>query len=264
VTKINFRPNQAMANEVQLPRKLKNDAIVEALLEIRFESSDLSPTIVGKLSDLSFCMDLEAGSRLPPSDIPETIREQDPNLRFQAHVERRDSNNTKAIRIGPRVVSVHYYAPYPGWDEIEGQLKSLLTELFSKLSDLKILRLGLRYINIMQSSLHHIRNPSELTLSASIAGTPLNAMNLAYPAHGDENHVAIVKVASSQFVQSALALPNDMAAAIDIDVFTPNTLVDHSLEFCAEWLDNAHAIEKQSFFGLIPQPILEKLIEEEE
>jgi hypothetical protein len=36
-----------------LPKKLKDDSITEALLEIRFTSSDLDEVVVGRLSDFS-------------------------------------------------------------------------------------------------------------------------------------------------------------------------------------------------------------------
>jgi hypothetical protein len=36
----------------QLPQKLKNDAIVEAIFEIRFDTSTILEVLIGRLADL--------------------------------------------------------------------------------------------------------------------------------------------------------------------------------------------------------------------
>jgi len=251
-----------MAETDALPKKLKNDAIVEALLEIRYECDDLSPTVTGKLTDVTFCTDFQKGTRLPAADIPDQIRDQDPQLAFQPLIDRRNATGTKAIRIGPKVLSVHYYAPYPGWDSIEGELNLLIDELFSKLAQVRVLRLGLRYINILSSRLHLVQSAADLALSATVAGKPLTALNVTYPEHEDANHTAIVRVATPQFVQAAEGLPDDMAVAIDVDVFSPNGLEEQTARYCKQWVHEAHLIEKSAFFGLIPPEITKRLAAE--
>ena len=120
-----------------LPEKLKQDAIVESLLEIQFDSSEQSEIVIGRLSDL----DLWSGyttTRLGPANLPESIREVDASLRYQAVLERRSQNQTDAVRIGSHVIAHHIYAPYIGCNEFQPKLESVIHLLFEKLPNITV------------------------------------------------------------------------------------------------------------------------------
>ena len=75
-----------------LPEKLKNDAIAEAVCEVRFEceeSVSLPEIVVGRLAEFETWRDYQK-VRLPISDIPVSIRYQDPNLKNQPVLELRE------------------------------------------------------------------------------------------------------------------------------------------------------------------------------
>ena len=104
-----------------LPKKLKQDAIVEALLQIQFNSNEQSEIVIGRLSD----SDLWSGystTRLGPANLPESIRETDESLRYEAVLNKQSQDNTNAARIGSHVISYHAYAPYLGWEEFQLKL----------------------------------------------------------------------------------------------------------------------------------------------
>ncbi len=244
---------------VDLPKKLKEDAIVEALLEVRFESDDIGEIVIGRLNDFSLWNDFQS-QRLPHADIPEVIRESDPNLRYSSIIERRGDNT--AVRIGPRSISFHAYAPYIGWDELSRKLEAVVSELFAKLKNLRILRLGLRYINLIEKSRHKVNAISSLELSLEVANKKVvDGLNISFQHQVSDQHIVMTRVASPQFIMAA-NLPEDVSSVIDVDVFTPGGYSGTDLGSVSEWISNAHVFEKAAFFQLLPKDLVEELREE--
>ena len=75
----------------------------------------------------------------------------------------------------------------------------------------------------------------------------------------DPQHVAIVRISSREFVTNPQ--PPDLAAIVDIDVFTPASFSSADPNAAKAWLGRAHELEKEEFFRLIPDDIVEKLTE---
>lgn len=69
----------------RVPKKLKNDSIVDAICELRFDCKELREApelVVGFLASNSAWRGFER-QKLPAADIPEQIRTTDPNLQNQ-------------------------------------------------------------------------------------------------------------------------------------------------------------------------------------
>jgi uncharacterized protein (TIGR04255 family) len=118
-----------------IPKKLKADAIAEALLEVRFqckEATQLPELVVGKLADNPVWKDYEK-ARLPVSEIPASLRAQDENLRFQPLLEVRDAQKVSVAKIGSNVLSYHRLAPYPGGTPLLGKSINASTSFSSRL-----------------------------------------------------------------------------------------------------------------------------------
>jgi len=244
-----------------LPTKLKQDAIVEALLELQFESDDVGEIVIGRLSDAAE-LNTFSINRLPPSNIPEPIRDNDPNLRFQPIVERRAPDELSTARIGSHVFSYHAYTPYPGWSAFEPRLVSIVETLFSKLSNVRVTRLGFRYINFLRSSLHAVNNLGEISLKIELKGNPLTEnVNIGFLTLASDEHHVMTRLASPNFVESS-SKPADMVAAIDVDVFTPHGFSVDNCNDAVEWVSKAHLFEKQAFFNLFTQKQISELREE--
>jgi len=117
-----------------LPRKLKKDAVAEALLEVRFDSTELGELVVGKLASHEMWRSFPS-SRLPLADIPAPVRQADPNLAHQAVLERRNPDVTRVVKIGDRVFSYHALPPYPGWEALEPELLRAMEFVFGSVED---------------------------------------------------------------------------------------------------------------------------------
>lgn len=244
-----------------LPNKLKDDAIVEALLEIQFDSDDLGEIVIGRLTDF----DLWSGysvARLSAANIPENIRSADLSLRFQPVIERRSQDGGSNVRIGGNVLSYHVYAPYPGWSDFKLRVNAIVKELFNKVTNLQVSRLGFRYINYLQKDRHCINSIEDLSLNIQLGEKPVvSGFNLSHIKEMSESHYVLIKVASPEFIEGNQC-PTDLVCVADIDVFSTKNFVADSFSVVEKWIEEAHAIEKRAFFSLFKQDTINKLKEE--
>jgi uncharacterized protein (TIGR04255 family) len=239
----------------RIPRKLKNDPIVEALFELRFTSSEISEVVVGKLASWEQWKGFTK-QRLPLGDVPATIREQDPNLVYQPVLQLEQSEGKHIVKIGPRVFSYHALPPYPGWAVFEPELTSCTEHLFSMLSDVTATRFGFRYINVLTKD-HMIESLRDLNFDIRLAEQALTCpLNLNYQRTWTAKHNSIVRIASKEFVQNPTA---QLSALVDVDIFTPEEFRSMEGTEAQGWVGEAHEILKKEFFTLLPEAIIDKL-----
>lgn len=242
----------------RIPRKLKIDPIAEALWEVRFASNDISEVVIGKLASREEWRQFRS-QRLPFADIPAAIREADPNLAAQPTLQLQSGDDRRIVKIGPKVISYHALRPYPGWEVFQPELVGCARFLFSALADFTATRFGFRYTNILTKD-HLIDEVSGLNFQVALDGSPLRCpLNLNYQRLRSDCHIALVRVASREFVLNPL--PEDFAALADVDIFTPEGFETSELDIAQQWLSTAHEILKDEFFTLLPEPIIAQLEE---
>lgn len=242
--------------EVDIPTKLKKDAIVEAILEVRFDGSVAPEIIYGRAADMAAWKEFEQ-KRLPTADIPAAIREAEATLRYQPLFELRERGGNRVLRIGGRVISFHVLAPYTGWAAFQPELNQLVDFAFENAGATAIRRLGLRYLNCLTLKDHGIAGLQDLDLAISVSGKNLiGALNLNFRSeHSDAMH-CMARVASLDFVEGKM--PAGSVAFVDVDIFTPpNITIDHPDNVKA-WIAEAHDLEKINFFQLWKPEILKK------
>ena len=246
-----------------IPAKLKDDAIVEALLEIRFDMSGLPEVLIGRLSEYGPWKQLSQ-QRMPAYEIPAAIRQFNPQLRFQPVFEflSSEAEGRRAIRIGPQVLSYHNVAPYIGWKRFKPELKQAIEGLFQKADGLVVRRLGLRYLNALRADVHGIRSVSDLDLILEIDGERVgDHVNVNFTVDPASDTACTVRVATPQFIQGVL--PASTSVYVDVDVFTRDGYESTSKADVVSWLEAAHAKEKQQFFRLLTSDTIKSLEEEE-
>ena len=244
----------------ELPKKLTRDAIMEALLEIRFETKQVGEVLVGRLAS-SALFEGYGVSRLPIASFPAEVRDADANLRFQPTLQLANPVPGELIKIGPHVISLHVVAPYPGWDALSNRLRLLIEMLFEAVDDLSITRLGLRYINAITPD-HGVDRISDLRFSVELGGKQTNSeMVFSHRFKVDGDIHGTLSIATPSFVNGS-NLPSECAAFVDVDIFTPRALGKADTKAVLHWIDRAHDAEKAAFFGLFSETQIEKLKEE--
>ena len=246
-----------------LPKKLKHDAIVEAIFEVRFDAdpSSVPEVLFGQLADTPDWHGF-VQTRLPTADIPAALRRADPNLRFLPAIQLVDPKGSKIVRIGPQVVSYSRRAPYPGWDSIFAlEIARVIDVLFKVVSTVSVTRLGLRYINAFRSDFHGINGVENLNLNIAVAREPLTrSLNLNYTVRESENLFCTVRIATKEFAHGSI--PENTTVLADIDVFTSEPYKTTEITEVKGWVKSAHTAEKRNFFRLLSDETIKSLRED--
>jgi uncharacterized protein (TIGR04255 family) len=232
------------------PRKLKVDAIAEALIEVRFDCPDavaMPEAVVTALARYPQARGF-AVQRLPIADLPTFVRTQDPNLKHQPWLEFTSAN--RIVKIGQNSLSYHVLPPYPGWESFRLQLEEIMSHLYLEIQDLSILRIGFRYINLLTEEDHQISSAADLHCAINIEGKELDAPYLLqYNRQRGEDHLVQAKIADPIFVVSNVNKAFNVL--VDVDVFTARNVGHPSKEWINEWVENAHTFEKDEFFRIL-------------
>jgi uncharacterized protein (TIGR04255 family) len=243
-----------------LPKKLTNDAIVEAVLELRFESTGLPEVFFGRFIDHSNWRGWQQ-RLLPAYNLPPQFRSLDPNVQYAPVIELLGQDAKAILRIGPSVVSFHRQAPYVGWEKFRPELERVTATLFGTNTEVMVKRLGLRYMNSLRPHLHGISALTDLDIKMSVSGEAIaTSANLNFMTKLGNESTCTVRVATPDFLMGNI--PPDTTVYIDVDVYTNDGFKTTSKKTVDEWIEFAHTQEKTEFFRLFPQPIIDKLREE--
>jgi uncharacterized protein (TIGR04255 family) len=246
-----------MATRKYIPAKLKHDAIVEALLEVRFDMATVPEILFGRLADSAAWKAFEQRG-MPAYDIPASLRQVTPNLRYQPVFELLNADKNRAVRIGAQVLSYHRLPPYENWMQFKPELGATIDGLFAKADGLTVRRLGLRYINALRPELHRIRSISELDLKVVVETEAVAAnVNVNFTTDLSDDTQCTVRVATTEFVRGTL--PKNTSVLIDVDVFTNEAFATQDADKVKQWVDFAHEREKEQFFRLLTHETIDMI-----
>jgi uncharacterized protein (TIGR04255 family) len=245
-----------------LPKKLRRDSIVEAVFEMQFETPTIAERLIGRMTDLEPWKNLPQ-RRLPEYEVPAMLRQTNPFLRFRPTVEVPDDQTEeyRSIRIGPNVLSYHCAKKYVGWSRFKPELERTVVDLFNAAESIRIVRLGLRYLNAFTPTAHNINSVADLDMSITVAEDKLTGnVNLNYQIDLPEIGQCRVGIATRQFVQGPL--PDGTTVYVDVDVFTIPGYECSNADEVKVWLEKAHDQEKEEFFHLMKKETIDALTED--
>jgi len=242
-----------------LPKKLKNDAIVEAVVELRFESQGLPEVFIGRFIDHRN-WSAWTQRQLPAYNLPAQVRALDPNLQIAPTIELADNENKTVLRIGPSIVSFHRQAPYIGWEKFKPELERVTARLFEVTKDVTIKRLGLRYLNALRPDLHGIGALTDLDIKMTVSEEVIaKAANLNFTTPVGRDSCCTVRIATPDLV---VGIPAGTSVFIDVDVSTNPGFTTKEKTVADEWIEFAHSQEKIEFFRLFTKSTIDNLREE--
>jgi uncharacterized protein (TIGR04255 family) len=227
--------------------------IEEAVLEIRFSSGFPSEAIFGMI--YSAVREYFQGARpvaLPITQLPEQIRDLDPNLKYQAH-HQLEKNNFR-LGIGPRVIVFSNTIRYAGWNAWSDFIKK--TSLMINASGIieNIERLGLRYVNVFDGPiLEKINFQLHYGEKKLIEETTNLRTELI-----DNDILKVLQISNSVYVN--IGESKKTCSIIDIDcILSINMLESEFFEQFDSIVNKLHSEEKQLFFKLLKTSFIEKL-----
>ena len=229
----------------QLPKKLENDPIVDAIIEVRFETK-MNPNVVfaliyGKVREK---FDGKKVLSLPFSQMPPDIIRQDPALKYKPLY--RIEGDECSLQIGAQMIALSSKVPYIGWDCFSTmfyEIVNLCFECFDKIS-----RLGLRYINFFEGD---ISNKININFSLSEKYEP---SRLNIQAEVVDNDIP----STLQYTPNAV-WQDKAGAVIDIDTFISYKESSPGLKELFSDIESVHICEKKVFCSLLKDDFLLEL-----
>lgn len=144
-----------------LPSRIEKCPLIDALIEFRFEAAIAKSAVFGVIYNLIRNDYRGNVINLPILQIPEQIREVDPNLKFKPLY--RIEGDKFIIQIGYDVLSISSKMPYVGWPEFSQHSLSLINKIIQEGIIKRVSRLGHRYINFFRGDI-----TNSLTMSFSM------------------------------------------------------------------------------------------------
>lgn len=238
--------------DVTIPRRLRREPLIEVIWQAVFDDPldvPLAEANLGILyADLRNLSSKWQIRRLPAAQIPPSITEQDPNLRYTVKYRIEATDDPVLYQVGDRIVSVNCRRPYVGWDAFKQRIlhvQRLLAEngLVSGPD-----HHALRYLDLIQKEDMVDLNGLRLNLTIgdqTIDKQPLH-LRVELPYRGP-NHV--LQIITSAQVQ----LKEGVQQGILIDLETrASAFRDWSR--IPEQVEHLHSASKSMFFEQILKP----------
>lgn len=245
-----------MISSTMQVQHLDNSPLYSAIIEIRFTTTipeDAVPGVLySKLQEGNPDIQISA---LPASQLPQALRQQDPNLRY-APIQRLTMPTGVIINIGSTVLSLETNSlqqnrSYPGWDSFFRQFKDILQKVDFIT---RIERIGVRYINIFREEDFTDKLNVKLHTGWESQGLIDNSTSTIF--FVEKNSLkAKTTIASDATVQdeSGTTIQGQL---IDIDTFIEGEIPPEDIE---TRVNQAHNLTKEIFFSIPSADLLSKL-----
>ncbi len=237
-----------------LPSRLEKTPLIEVILEFRFETNIQSELMAGAFwaslgpqgkKDFKF-------ERLPVHDLPEKLRNFDPNLLYQPHF--RFLGNQVVVMLGARSVAFAAVGIYKDWRTFIASCNELLNKFISLNFTSAFSRIGVRFVNFFQKDVFPC-----LRYSVNYDSSALDAesINLRIKKKDNENTVLMNFVNDATIARSEDPnLKGKKGSIIDLDCFIERIV---STTEADEAVASLHSSAKKFFFNAIDEDLLNTL-----
>jgi len=236
-----------MFESVRIPKKLVHSPIDQAIFEIRYEGNYPGEALYGILFDIFEQFPNKDMAELPVMQLPKQIRDNDPNLRYQAFYS--VANEKYAFSVGPHSIVFSALKPYPGWVVWKQFFNQIIIKIREKNIIKTVERIGLRYFNLFNTSIF-----DQINALLSIAGNPVTINPGFFCVEFDQGKIHTILNVKNAIIKNDIQAPNSL---IDIDCI--NKLdCDNQLFFSSyqDIIDETHQVNERVFFGLLKENLL--------
>jgi len=236
----------------RMPLRLEKCPLVDALIEIRFESSIIGSAIFGIIYNLIRNDYKGPVTNLPILQVPEQIRKNDPNLKFKPLY--RIEAEKYIIQIGDDVLCISSKIPYTGWGEFSSRTIELIKKISGENIINRVLRIGHRYVNFFEGDIM-----DKLTISKpTISGYQTNNILVRTEIRDCDDFIDTVQITNSAMYKSPFNTDTLLGSLIDIDSFKEYGN-NYFLENLESEINKVHTCEKNMFFSLLTEEFLNSL-----
>lgn len=233
-------------DEVKLPKKVDPCPILQAIVELRFDSTLPNDAIFGIIYK-EFQDDYPNVEELPILQLPEIVRKQDPNLLYKPNY-RLSKNEEFVFQVGAKMVSLAINKPYTGWQLFSEKLHNHIERVDSLNLSNSYSRIGIRYINGFDCNMFE-----KINLSVDMGSQSLMHFDTSMRSNIPTGHFtsALNIVNYAQVTKTTTEVCK--GSIIDIDTFQENPTGDIN-----DLLEAGHVEEKKLFFTLLKQDFVKQ------
>lgn len=236
---------------MMIPKKINNCPIVDSVVELRFISKIFPNAVFGIIFN-SLQKDFPNVEKLPILQLPEQLRDSDPNLKFKP-LYRLMSEDGYSVQIGTDVIVIGAPMPYPGWSDFFEKIKLIIENIYKTEVIEKVTRLGVRFINFFDFDVFKKIN-LEIQINDSLHNNHNTQLRTEIK-KGDFLHTLNIANNATQIIQNGT---ERIGSIIDIDTFKDYRLDNFKTIYEIE-IQNAHNFEKEIFFNLLNSDYLKSL-----
>jgi len=232
----------------KLPLSISPCPIIEALVEIRFETELPHDAIFGLFYN-SVKDKYPSHEKLFPLQLPDAVRVQDPALKYAPYHKLK--SDALFCQIGPRVLTINCPRKYIGWTKYFSEVQRLI-ELVSDLGVISsVARLGIRYISFFTIDLSQGVNIDLLFRGTSILDKETTIRTLFDS--GDFKSFLHFST-NGKLVENNTLLHGSI---IDIDTFKNYDGVRFDCDDLLKQIDSGHSEEKRLFFDILNKDFID-------
>lgn len=234
----------------QIPIKLTPTPIVSAVIEIKFTPLVPSEAVFGIIYP-QLAREYTQLNKLPILQVPNDIRERDPNLIYAPHYEFFDKNEKLKILVGSRVIAIVFNKmennEYPGWTEyIEGKVLGIYEKIFASKIISKIDRFAIRYTDFFQSNIFEHTKYQVSSDNKNNLGIDEKIQISRNFKEEDFTHNIIISN-NSEFITNN---NREFGSIIDIDTYVENLNINFESDY-SNLLKKCHILNKNQFFDIL-------------
>ena len=236
---------------MQIPISINKCPVAESILEIRYSSDLPSDAIFGVVYAKIKNIFTNSPTTLPIMQVPETVRTQDQNLKYQPHYSFQKNNFN--FNIGPKSLIFTCKQPYSGWNKWSVFIYSILDEIMALSLISKIERIGLRYINVFNSNIFDVMDVNLTLSNKSICNDPTHIRTQIQ----DGEIAKIIQVGNGAKIN--VNGQDVIGSVVDIDCVFDNSVKTILTGQYKNLIEMAHQKEREQFFSLLQDDFIKSL-----
>lgn len=241
---------------VKIPVKLNKEPLLEVIWEVRY--SDAKPSSAELLPGLiyqKFSRKYGNIVKLPLADLPASITEGDPNLKYSPRI--RLENENQIVQIGNHAISLASHKPYPGWEKFSSDIKELVEAIQSTGLIGGLERFSFKCINLIQIT--DAPGLSCLNVAVDIALKKIEKQPIQVKTEFVEDDlIHILQLISPAKVMIKGEVDHLEGVVVDVDTIK-NLTDDKSWDGVIKSLDRVHNACKGLFFSLLKEETIKEL-----
>jgi uncharacterized protein (TIGR04255 family) len=241
---------------MKLPLKLGKEPVIEAVVELRFRASFPASSILPGVLFASL-QGKKSLARLPAAELPQQIRNTDPNLAYAALIKIDWEGYT--ILVSDRSVALACGPPYPGWHSLKAALLNVVDAVGKTQVVETVDRFSVKYSNIFPKEFGDLGSVVDLDLRIG----PHSSVGKNVEIRAEIPSAGLVSLVHIATDANAL-LPDGSTRGgplleIDTIAVIGNTKFSDFLSSIADQAELAHAENKALFFTCVKPDIVQKM-----